>query len=45
MARGSAYLPQIARIKAGFRCAIFGFKLVNELRDGLHFLDCANALA
>ena len=38
-------LPQIARIEAGFCCAIFGLKLIHELRDGLDFFDRANALA
>jgi hypothetical protein len=38
-------LPKIARIEAGFCRAIFGLKLIHELRDGLDFFDCANALA
>ena len=38
-------LSQIARIEAGFCGAIFGLKLIHELRDGLDFFDCANALA
>jgi hypothetical protein len=40
-----ARLSQIARIEAGFCRAIFGLKLIHELRDGLDFFDCANALA
>jgi hypothetical protein len=38
-------LPKIARIEAGFCRAIFCLKLIHELRDGLDFFDCANALA
>ena len=45
MARDALGLPQIARVKAGLRRAIFSLKLVNKFGNGFDSFDCANALA
>jgi hypothetical protein len=42
---GYVYLPQIPRIKAGFRSAILSLELINKLCHRLHFLDRADTLA
>ena len=44
MARDALGLPQIARVKAGLRRAIFCLKLVNKFGNGFDSFDCANAL-